>query len=114
MAKFTLVLTSSPYNSQNAYNALRFILASLAEDHVVRLFLLGDGVYLAQKDQKGQTYQLEKMLRECIEFGCNVMACGVCCDERGVTLENMVENVKIASMTDLVGWVTDSDSVLNF
>ncbi len=114
MSTFTVIITSSPYNSQNPYNALRFALGAVAEDHKVNIFLIGDGVYLAQKNQKSQFYQIEKMINECMEFGCEIMACGVCCDERGVTEDIMIKGIRVASITDLVVWVDGSDNVLNF
>ncbi len=114
MSTFTVIITNSPYNSQNPYNALRFALGAIAEEHNVRIFLIGDGVYVAQKNQKSQFYQIEKMVRECMEFGCEIKACGVCCDERGVTQDIIIDGIEIASITDLVVWVDESDNVLNF
>ena len=123
MSKFTVVVCDSPYGNQRIYNALRFVLASLFEEHEVNLFLYEDGTFAVKKGQDPQELPADKdarmpnvevMIREAIKSGANVMACGACCMERGIKNDEVIEGITLATILDLVEWCDEADKVINF
>ena len=124
MASITVVIGDPPYGKQRAYTALRFILAALYEKHSVNLFLLEDAVFLAKKGQEPKEMpslmghetmpNAEELLKAVIKQGTTVRICGVCCSERALKQEELVEGCQISSMKNLVNWVVESDKVMFF
>ena len=124
MASITVVIGDPPYGKQRAYTALRFILAALYEKHSVNLFLLEDAVFLAKKGQEPKEMpslmghetmpNAEELLKAVIKQGTTVRICGVCCSERALKQEELVEGCQISSMKNLVNWVVESDKVIFF
>ncbi len=74
MEKLTIVIQDAPYGSERAYNALRYASALVAKQVGVRLFLLGDGVGAAKRNQKTPTgyYNTADMLSQLIAKGVKV------------------------------------------
>lgn len=122
MATITVVVGDAPYGRQRIYTALRFSLVALHEGHGVNLFLFEDAVFAAKKGQQPPEMPVgdagmpncEEMLRAAIQEGLTVKACRVCCSERGVRAEEIVEGVELASMVDLVNWVVETDRTVSF
>jgi tRNA 2-thiouridine synthesizing protein D len=124
VASITVVIGDPPYGKQRAYTALRFILAALYEKHSVNLFLLEDAVFLAKKGQEPKEMpslmghetmpNAEELLKAVIKQGTTVRICGVCCSERALKQEELVEGCQISSMKNLVNWVVESDKVMFF
>jgi uncharacterized protein involved in oxidation of intracellular sulfur len=82
----------------------------------VNVFLLGDAVSLAKKGQSPPQgyYNLEKMLRDLIKTGARVRVCGTCLAARGLSKEDLIEEVEIGTMMGLAKWVKESRVVLSF
>ncbi len=122
MAMITVVVGDAPYGKQRVYTALRFSLVALHEGHQVNLFLFEDAVFAAKKGQQPPEMPVgdagmpncEELLRAAIQEGLTVRACRVCCSERGVRAEEIVEGVELASMADLVNWVVEGDRTVSF
>ena len=124
MASMTVVVGDPPYGKQRAYTALRFILAALYEKHSINLFLLEDAVFLAKKGQEPKEMpsllghetmpNAEELLKAVIKQGATVKICGVCCSERALKQEELVEGCQISSMKNLVNWVVESDKTVFF
>jgi tRNA 2-thiouridine synthesizing protein D len=122
MATITVMTGDAPYGSQRVYTALRFLLVALHEGHRANLFLLEDAVFAAKKGQqppempvgKAGMPDCEELLRAAILEGLKVKACRVCCSERGLRPEEVVEGVEIASMLDLLNWVLESEKSVFF
>lgn len=123
MANITVKVSEPPYGSEALYNCLRFVLAVLAEGHNVNLFLLGDAVIAARKGQQtpefpgmleGRMPSVEKLMETAVRMGAHVNACGVCCKQRVVIQEEMIDGCSIGSMKNLVEWVVTSDKVIDF
>jgi tRNA 2-thiouridine synthesizing protein D len=124
MASITVVVGDPPYGKQRAYTALRFVLAALFERHSVNLFLLEDAVFLAKKGQQPIDMpglleheampNCEELLRACIGQGATVGICAVCCSERGLRQEELMDGCQISSMRNLVNWVVTSDKAVFF
>ena len=83
----------------------------------VNVFILGDAVTTAKKGQKPPEgyYNLEKMLKELIEQGVEVIACRICIKARGLTQEDLTEGVRVGTtVQNLAEWVKESQKVLSF
>ncbi len=67
----TMILTRSPYGSEDAYNALRLVPPLLNRNEEVRIHLVGDAVECARKGQVTPEgfYNIEKMLGGLIHRG---------------------------------------------
>ena len=74
MDKLTIVVQDAPYGTEKAYNALSYASALLAQQVAVNLFLLADGVGMANRNQKTPTgyYNTAGMLSELIAKGVKV------------------------------------------
>ncbi len=124
MASITVIVGDPPYGKQRVYTALRFVLTALFEKHSVNLFLLEDAVFIAKKGQEPKEMpslleheampNCEELLKACIKQGVTVGICGVCCSERALKQEELVEGCQISSMKNLVKWVVESDKVVTF
>lgn len=116
MQKATLILQDPPYGTEKAFNALRYASALLLEGIQLRVFLLGDAVAAAKKDQKTPPgyYNLAKMVNALTAKGVEVLACGSCSEARGLREGELLAGVRIGHMTDLARWSKESDTVLVF
>lgn len=116
MTTFTVIIFEAPYAKERALSALRFAWTADLEGHKVNIWLFENGVYLAKKGQKpaqGLT-NYGQMLDDLIKGGTEVKACVVCCDARGLTQADLLDNVKIATVHELVEWTVNSDKVITF
>jgi len=117
MKSVTIVIQSAPYKADNkAWHALRFAGAALAEDLEVRVHLLDDGVEVGCRDHqvpKGMV-NLEELLRELMECGLEVRACGMALNDCAIDESAMLPGIERGSMKALAGWVKDSDNVMVF
>lgn len=62
---FLFIINDAPYGSERPYNALRLARQLLKKDAVqVKVFLMGDGVLCAQKNQQTPQgyYNIERMI----------------------------------------------------
>jgi len=114
-----MILNGAPYGDEKVWNALRLAraLISAAIGMKVKIFLLGDSVTTAKRGQKTPEgyYSLERMMKELIDQGVEVIACGTCTDARGLTQEDLVNGVRIGSTVgDLARWIKESQKVLTF
>ena len=111
----TVIISQAPYGRERAYTALRFALTALLEGEDVKIFLIEDGVYLAKRDQDPDEVPNHlELLKQCIEQGAEVKACGPCSKARGLSEDDFIDGVEIATMHDLVSWVKESDNVIFF
>ena len=116
MEKATLILQDPPYGTEKLFNALRYASALLAESIQVKVFLLGDAVAAAKKDQKTPQgfYNLASMLKGLAAKGVEVLTCGSCSEAWGLKEEELVAGVRIGRMVELARWSKESDAVLVF
>jgi len=114
----TIIVNGAPYGEEEVWNALRLAFASVsaAIGLNVNIFLLGDAVQAARKGQNPPAgyYNLEKMLKDLIEKGAKVLACGTCIKARGLRQEDLMEGIRVGSMIDLAHWVKESQKILSF
>jgi uncharacterized protein involved in oxidation of intracellular sulfur len=111
-----LVVNTPPYGSEGPYNAFRLADAlALREEHV-EVFLMGDAVHAAQAGQEPRDAHasLEHLLCGLLERGVGVSCCGTCCRTRGVTDEELVDGVTVATIHDLAEAVSRCARTLSF
>lgn len=118
MAKtVTIIIQNPPYKEDNkAWHGLRFAGAALAEGMNVRMHLLDDGVQVGSRGQEapeGKT-NLEELLKEFMEYGLEVRACGMALGDCAIDEESMIVGIDKGSMKSLASWVNESDVVLTF
>jgi uncharacterized protein involved in oxidation of intracellular sulfur len=111
-----LVVNTAPYGSEGPYNAFRLAQALALRDEHVEVFLMGDAVHAARagQDPRGAHLSLELMLIELLERAVDVSCCGTCCGTRGLSAEQLVPRVRIATIHDLAADVAASDKVISF
>jgi uncharacterized protein involved in oxidation of intracellular sulfur len=117
MENILFVVNGPAYGTENAYNALRSSKALVERpDAHVRMFLIGDGVSCAIKEQKPPMgyYIVAKMLSSVIENGAEVAACGTCLAARGITDEMLINGVRRSTMVELAAWIVEASKVVSF
>ena len=112
-----LILNDPPYGTERSYNALRLALAlARIEGTEVRVFLMGDAIGCAKRDQKTPEgyYNLERMLKGLTAKNVPIAACGTCMDTRGFAEDELTDGVHRSSMAELASWTTECEKVLVF
>jgi tRNA 2-thiouridine synthesizing protein D len=116
MVTFTIIINEAPYGKERALSALRFAATADIESNKVRIWLFENGVYLAKKGQKPAQGIINcgELLKNLIDGGAEVKACVVCVEARGLTQADLLDNVKTATVHELVEWTANSDKVIVF
>jgi tRNA 2-thiouridine synthesizing protein D len=113
----TIIIQNPPYKGDNkAWHALRFAGASIAEGMNVHVHLLDDGVQVGKRGQKPPegAVNLEELLKELMEYGLEVNACGLALDGCRIPEGEMIDGIPRGSMKTLASWVNSSDLVVTF
>lgn len=113
----TIIIQNPPYRGDNkAWHALRFAGAALAEGMNVRVHLLDDGVQVGKREHKvpKDAVNLEELLKELMEYGLEVNACGLALDGCRIPEGEMMDGISRGSMKTLAGWVSGSNLVVTF
>ena len=112
-----LILNDPPYGTERSYNGLRLALALAKVEGVeVRVFLIGDAIGCAKRDQKTPEgyYNLERMIKGLTAKAVPVGACGTCMDARAYTETELADGVHRSSMAELSAWTLECERVLVF
>ena len=130
--KLTVVISEKPYLNDNAWNALRLAQTALDAGDQVNLFLLGDAVYIARKDQSPDSDQpnLEEIVSALIDGGADVRLCTTCINARPyepsgeysscfvgsasgekLGLQHLISGVRMGTMTDLLEWTLNTKTI---
>ncbi|WP_298128667.1 DsrE family protein [Ferrovum sp.] len=115
--KTLFILNDAPYGSERTYNGLRMAgHLSKQEGNAVKVFLIGDGVSSAHRNQKVPQgfYNIEVMLGSVTRHGGVVGICGTCMDARGMGDGDIAEGMHRSTLTELGEWTTWADKVLVF
>lgn len=111
----TIIIGEAPYGSERSFTALRFTLAALLEELQVNIFLIEDGVFLGINNQDPSDFPNNgNFLKQAIEAGAMVIACGPCCRSRGLAEIPLIEGIKRGTIMDLVDFVKTSDRTIFF
>lgn len=97
-------------DAETAWNALRFGLTALIKGHEATVFLMSKGVEV--EELKHPTFDVQKVLKDFIEAGGELIACGTCLKVR--KKDKSFELCPIGIMDDFVKFVEDSDRVVVF
>lgn len=124
MAKYLFILNGPAYGTELSFNGLRLAesvcrhagIVSSSVDNEVRVFLIGDAVTCAKKDQAVPHgyYNLEKMLHSILKHYGQIGACGSCMDARGITDAELIEGCHRSTMDEVSVWTDWSDKILVF
>lgn len=126
MAKITIALMDSPYESETTTTAMRIVDAALRKGHSVNVFAYEGAVSLSLKDQaqhpnpvKGTTVEQQdhpttaKLIQGLFKIADGRLIwinCGMCVDERGAT--QWVEGPKRGGPGDFYKWTLESANTL--
>ena len=114
-ASYLFIVNDSPYGNERPYNALRLALNLIKRHEVqVRIFLMGDGVTVAMRNQKTPEgyYQLDRMLSAVLRHGGQIGCCGTCLDARGIGEDLLIDPARRSTMDELTDWTLAADKVL--
>ena len=112
-----MIINSAAYGADATYNAVRLAGALAKREEVtVRVFLMGDGVGVAMKNQKTPDgyYRLDRMISVVPRNGGQILCCGTCMDARGITEDMLTEHANRSTMEDLATLTLAADKVLVF
>jgi len=111
-----LVLNPKPYDGTDViWNALRLLLQALKEGMTAKVFLLNEAVGLARRGlERGLEYDLQGMLVEAVARGAEVKVCSTCLSRQGISREEVVSQMAVATLPDLTAWIAAADKVLTF
>ena len=110
---FTIIIGDGAYTSERPYTMLRFAYTALLEGHKINIFLVEDGIFVGKINQNPQTYDnVGKWMKDIIEEGAKVLACGVCMKARGLTDEELIPGISKTTMNGFVGMCEEADNVL--
>lgn len=110
---FTIVIADSVYTKERPYTMLRFAYTALLEEHKVNIFLVEDGVFVGKKNQEPANYDnVGKWMKDVIEEGATVKACGVCTKARGVSGDELIEGIEITTMNGFLAMCVAADNVI--
>ncbi|MHA2287217.1 MAG: DsrE/DsrF/TusD sulfur relay family protein [Promethearchaeota archaeon] len=110
---FTIVIGNAAYTSERPYTMLRFAYTALLEGHNINIFLVEDGVFVGKDNQDPSTYDnVGKWVKDVIEEGAVIKACGVCTKARGVTAEELIDGIEVTTMNGFVDMCVQADNIL--
>lgn len=136
MESLLIVLNDLPYKTDRAYNALR--MAGVAADNgaKVAVFLMGDSIYTARKDQDPPegSPNLEEMVVDLVKKGVKFKLCTTCVNARGfepkegevsscfvgskagggLTPGDLIDGSEMSTMVDFVILTDVSEKVVTF
>ena len=110
---FTLVIADAAYTKERPYTMLRFAYTALLDGHKINIFLVEDGVFVGKKGQDPQNYDnVGKWMKDVIEEGANVKACGICTKARGVSNNELIEGIEVTTMNGFLEMCIAADNVI--
>lgn len=117
MQKLLFILNDPAYGTERSYNGFRLSRTlAMRDDTQVRIFLIGDAVGCAMKDQvlPSGYYHLDRMIGSVARHGAEVACCGTCLEARGIKDEMLTEGARRSSLDELAEWTLWADKVVTF
>lgn len=115
--KTLFILNDAPYGTEKAYNAFR-LAGSLSkrENEQVKIFLIGDAVACAKKDQKlpAGFYNIELMFKNVFHHKAEIGLCGTCMDARGISISELTDGSNRSTLEQLTDWTIWADKIITF
>jgi len=112
-----MIVNGPAYGADATYNAVRLAAALAKREGVtVQVFLMGDGVTVAMRNQKTPDgyYRLDRMISGVPRNGGQVLCCGTCMDARGIGEDMLIEDAHRSTMDELATLTLAADKVLVF
>jgi len=94
-------------DAEKVWNALRFGVTSLLNDHETSIFLLGKGVEL--EEIRSEKFDVRSMISRFLQEKGKILACGTCLKLRE---KKTIEICPISTMADMLKLVEESDKVI--
>ena len=95
---------------EQAWNGIRLAITALKAGHIVKIFLLSEGVEIAEMADD-QHFDVESKLKEFVSLKGELLACGTCLKSRH---QKESSACPLSNMQDLLKLVEESDKVLTF
>ena len=135
MKSLLILLNDLPYKTDKAYNALRAAGVAQKNGTKVVIFLMGDSVYVARKNQQPPPDfpNLENMVVDLIQDGIDFKLCTTCVNARGFEPKegeisscfvgakkggmipaDLIEGTEMSTMPEFVTLVSESEKVISF
>ena len=105
--KIGIILNTN--DPENVWNAFRFGVTSLTNEHGVRVFLLGRGVEI--EEIRSEEFDVAKQVQRFLDAGGEILACGTCLKLRK---KRVLKICPISTMQNLLEIVESSDKVITF
>ncbi|MEJ2250283.1 MAG: DsrE family protein [Candidatus Lokiarchaeota archaeon] len=110
---FTIAIGNGSYTSERPYTMLRFAYTALLEGHKVNIFLVEDGIFVGKKNQDPSTYDnVGKWMKDVIQEGAKVLACGVCMKARGLKDDELIKGIERTTMNGFLDMCLEADQVI--
>jgi len=110
---FTVVIGDGAYTKERPYTMLRFAYTALLDDHKVNIFLVEDGIFVGRKNQDPAKYDnVGKWMKDVVEEGAKVKACGVCMKARGMSDDELIDGIEKTTMNGFLEMCVEADNVL--
>jgi len=117
MDKITIILNEGP-NTMRSWNGIRLASGLLDVNLEAAVVLFDEAVFCAKKAQNPpndlEGFNLGKKLSDLIKLGVKVLACGSCCQARGVKKEELIDDIEICCLTDVANTIKTSKQTLVF
>ncbi len=109
----TIMIGDGHYTKERPYTMLRLAYTALLEGNKINIFLVEDGIWVGKKGQDPSTYDnIEKWMRNVLEEGAVVKACGVCMKARGLTEEELIEGISKTTMNGFLEMCLEADNIV--
>lgn len=105
--KLSIVLYSS--DAETIWNAFRLAILASKKKDIVKIFLLAKGV--EAKDLDTDKFKITQLMREFVDEGGEILACGTCLKLREVESSELCP---MSTLEDLYSLVCNSDKVISF
>jgi sulfur relay (sulfurtransferase) complex TusBCD TusD component (DsrE family) len=105
--KIGIILETKEF--EKSWNALRFAITAINEEHLVKLFLMGEAVECeGLSDEK---YNVSELMNKFTQIGGEILACGTCLKSRNIA---DTTSCPISTMKDCLKMVIWADKTLTF
>jgi len=115
--KFAILLQDGPYNHEASDSAYNFTMAAIEKGHeIVGVFFYNDGVLNATKlmDPPTDDRNVGKRWSELGSTGVDIVVCIAAAKRRGITEENLNDNMRISGLGQLVDMTIQADRIITF
>jgi len=106
--KIGIIIETKEY--EKAWNAFRFAVTAVNQGHETKVFLMGEAVEC--EGLTHEKYNVDEQLRNYINTGGEILACGTCIKSR--QLESSMEFCPVSTMVDCVNVVVWADKTITF